>query len=281
MSFCLEAGSMGIDVKNDFRHCRIKGGPVANDQGNFQKYLDQQGYYRQIDALRILEKKATAGKDTALINRASRESQRLYDLKEDLLLQWVAEHPNSLVSAFFLQMICRQPLIRREPFFDKLTSSAKNNEYGQELQQSIDGHNATRPGKTAPDFSQADTSGNNISLQDFRGKYVLIDFWASWCVPCRAENPTLVAAYNKYKDKGFTIIGVSLDEKRDKWVEAIVKDGLPWIHVSDLRFWKNAIAVQYNIHSVPDNFLLDPQGKIIARNLRGNRLEKELAALLQ
>jgi len=135
-------------------------------------------------------------------------------------------------------------------------------------------------GSVAPDFTLNSIEGKSISLRDFRGKYVLVDFWASWCPPCRAENPNVVAAYNRFKEENFTILGVSLDENADKWKEAVNKDGLIWDHVSDLQGWESAVAALYGVQSIPANFLIDPSGKIVAVNLRGDGLEKILQSKL-
>lgn len=135
-------------------------------------------------------------------------------------------------------------------------------------------------GSVAPEISLPDANGKNITLSSLKGKYILIDFWAAWCGPCRQENPNVVAAYDKYKNKGFEIYGVSLDDNKDKWVGAIEKDKLTWINVSDLRGWQSSAAKLYGITAIPKNFLLDKQGKIIAKNLRGSALEAKLKELM-
>ena len=155
--------------------------------------------------------------------------------------------------------------------------STANTQQQQQPQQS----GAVAVGSMAPDITMPDVNGNNLSLSSLKGKYVLVDFWASWCGPCRGENPNLVAAYNKYKSKNFTILGVSLDKTKEAWVEAIQQDGLTWNHISDLKFWNSAAVSLYGFNGIPYNVLLDPTGKIIADNLRGSDLESKLAEVLQ
>ena len=168
-----------------------------------------------------------------------------------------------------------------EPVFKTLPLAVQQSASGKEMQEKITIAKKTGIGQMAMDFTQNDTLGKPVALHDFRGKYLLLDFWASWCGPCRAENPQLVRAFNKFKEKGFQVLSVSLDRPgaQEKWLKAIHDDGLAWYHVSDLQFWGNAVARQYGIEAIPQNLLIDPSGKIVAKNLQGAELEKKLALI--
>jgi peroxiredoxin len=200
-----------------------------------------------------------------------------------LQTDYIKQNPGSYLSLVLLMQTAQPPidLAVIEPLYKMLSADVRDTYSGQEFAKQLDAVKATSVGAIAPDFTQNDVNDKPVKLSDFRGKYVLLDFWASWCGPCRAENPNVVSAYEKYKDKNFTVLGVSLDQpgKKENWLAAIKADGLTWTQVSDLKFWQNTAARQYNILSIPQNYLIDPSGKIIAANLRGEALDKQLASL--
>ncbi len=200
-----------------------------------------------------------------------------------LLEDFVKRHPKSYVSplAIFRHNQLSSNSEMMEKLYLGLIPEVQTSPIGNYVAQQIGEAKKNPLGKVLPDFSQEDTTGKLVSLSSLRGKYVLIDFWASWCGPCRQENPNVVNAFNKYRDKNFTVLGISLDKSKKPWIDAIAMDGLNWTQLSDLKGWSNSVAQQFQIVSIPQNFLVDPNGVVIAKNLRGAALESKLASLLK
>ncbi|QKJ28293.1 AhpC/TSA family protein [Mucilaginibacter mali] len=279
----LEKGDINLNTADSVSKAQITGSPINDDN----KRLTAQLALVNNKAKKI----AADAKNAPLAQQQTAEFQNniqtqlkaLQAEQETTLKNFITANPKSYLSLMALSSLGGPSADPKtiEPLYNNLSPELKASEAGYAIKQSIDELKTTAIGSAAPDFTQNDANGTPIKLSSFRGKYVLLDFWASWCGPCRQENPNVVKAYNKYKTKKFTILGVSLDRPDGKadWMAAIKNDGLTWTQVSDLKYWNNEVAALYFVRSIPQNYLIDPEGRIIAKNLRGEDLDNKLAEI--
>lgn len=220
-------------------------------------------------------------KDTAFTKAVNNRYLLAMKNRNDKELLFAEQHPDNFFGLVALSETQgnKENSSRIAAAYAKFSPALKATDMGKELGQRIKAKSITAIGADAPLFTLNDVSGKPVSLAGLKGKLVLVEFWASWCGPCRAENPNLVKQYKLYKEKGFEVISVSLDSDKAKWVDAIAKDGLPWLHVSDLKGWNNEVGRLYGIRAVPSSFLVSKEGKIIANDLRGETLNAKLAEI--
>jgi thiol-disulfide isomerase/thioredoxin len=230
-------------------------------------------------------KKARREQDGVLITQIQNESKALVAEESALKKEYIVSNNNSVFSLMLLsEMLSRKDILPNEAtqILDNLSPKIAATKLAKDLRKAAAGMMKSEVGGIAPEFSAPTPEGDMLSLGQTLGKYTIIDFWASWCRPCRAENPNVVKVYNKYHDQGLNIISVSLDKagQKERWLKAIKDDKMDWYHVSNLKFWQEPIAKTYGVRSIPATFLLDENGKIIAKNLRGPALEAKISSLL-
>lgn len=236
-----------------------------------------QEYRTQIQGMQQAQRQARANNDAQAFQTAQLQMMDLAKRTEAELKDLIREASPSLAAFYGLQMIdASQNFAFIDSIATELRAEMPENFHVENLMSQISTTKSLAIGEEAPEISLQNPEGETITLSSLRGKYVLIDFWAAWCRPCRAENPNVVRVYNEYSDENFEILGVSLDRTREKWLGAIEQDGLPWLHVSDLKYWRSQAAIDYQVNAIPATFLVDPEGKIIAKNLRGASLEAKL-----
>jgi peroxiredoxin len=251
---------------DDLTGMQVTGSSSEADFRSFEQIFNP--YFAHINQLSQMANSPEAALKKDSIGDAYQIVNMSIQVRVDSFIQ---QRKSSYVSPFLLVVVNQlsDDVFLLERRYQSLSPDVQQSVYGKYIREQIDNGKVGAVGSEAMDFTQTDTAGKLVSLSSFKGKYVLVDFWASWCKPCRMENPNLLAAYERFKAKNFTVLGVSLDRSRDAWIKAIQDDRLGWSQVSDLKFWNNAVAMQYRIQQIPQNFLIDPNGKIVGKNLRG------------
>ncbi len=269
--------------KDSIQASRVVGG---KQNASYSGFADQmKTFNKRKQASMELFRAAKEVNDTDAIAKIQSDNLNLMAEETEYKKRFLEENKHSLFSVMLIsEMASRQEITPTEAseYLEKMDSKIISSDLAQDLKTNLDAVKKADLGNPAPNFSAPTPTGETMSLKDALGKYTIIDFWASWCKPCRIENPNVVKVYNKYHDKGLNIISVSLDkaDQKDKWIQAIKDDKMDWYHVSNLQFWQDPIAQQYSVRSIPATFLLDENGIIIDKDLRGAALEAKIATLL-
>ena len=276
--FILDKGEISIQIKDKLSTSIVKGSR-ANDE--VMSYTaGQSPYMAKLSALNeAADRQSQLGVPLDSIIKMYQPS--LKEAANELLTyqrNYIAKNPAAFISVLLLPEVAKSTFnyFEADSSFNKLDATVRMSPTGKAISEFIAREKKTSIGAMAPEFAAADTAGKTVALSSLKGKYVLLDFWAAWCGPCRQENPNVVQAFHRFKDKGFTVLGVSLDRERKDWLKGVRDDKLTWNNVSELKYFQSPTALLYGIVSIPRNFLLDPNGKIIGRDLRGPDLNTKL-----
>jgi peroxiredoxin len=277
----IEKGTIKIDTQDSICKATVTGSAANDDFIRLNGLL--KGVTSQLNELQQQYRQLYMAKDEEGMKKLEPQFDELEATQNKIMGDYLKNNTGSPIALFVLGQYAGYEInpAEIEPIYNKLNKSLRNTPSGKQFAGWLAVAKKTAVGQPGMDFAQPDADGKNVSLTAFKGKYVLVDFWASWCGPCRAENPNVLKAYSKFKDKGFDVLAISIDEKKDKWMAAVQADNLPWTHVSDLKGWNNAAAELYGIRAIPQNVLINPEGMIVAKNLRGDALEKKLEEVLK
>lgn len=281
-TFYIEPAAMQISGRGDsLRMLVIKGSEINKDNQLLKERMKSISQWE--DANGKVYEKAYKENNKAVMDSLDEVDMQVLHAKRKVVAGFVKDYPNSVRGAMAIteNFSYYAEAADVDPIYNLLSEKIKNAPIGREIKQMIDTYANVAIGKTAPEIEQFTPDSSSFRLSSLRGKYVLIDFWASWCGPCRRENPNVVAAYQAFKDKGFTILGVSYDTKKDRWIKAIHEDHLNWNQISDLQGWQNATSALYGIKAIPSNVLIDKEGKIIAKNIFGKKLTDKLHEIMK